>query len=68
MGLIPPIAKWVPVKLRRFCEGLRYPHTFLFMLPAFIIALLLTSYIPYSQEVLTVMGIALFFFSKSRWD
>ena len=68
MGLIPPIAKWVPEKLRRFCEGLRYPHTFLFMLPAFIIALLLTNYIPYPQEVLTVMGVALFFFSKARWD
>ena len=68
MGLIPPIAKWVPVKLCRFCEGLRYPHTFLFMLPAFIIALFLTSYIPYPQEVLTAMGVALFFFSKARWD
>ena len=68
MGLIPPIANRVPEKLRRFCGGLRYPHAFLFMLPAFIIGLFLTNYIPHSQEVLTVMGIALFYFSKARWD
>ena len=25
MGLIPSIAKYIPQKLCRFCEGLRYP-------------------------------------------
>ncbi|MEO8411131.1 MAG: hypothetical protein ABI478_11210 [Propionivibrio sp.] len=68
MGLIPPIARYVPHKLRRFCEGLRYPHAFIFMLPAFIIGLVLTPYIPYPEQVLTVAGIALFYFSKARWD
>ena len=68
MGIIPPVAKYVPQKLCRFCEGLRYPHTFLFMLPAFIVGLFLLPYIPYPEEILTVAGVALFYFSKARWD
>ena len=68
MGLIPPIAKWVPEKLRRFCEGLRYPHAFIFSLPTFILGLLFSPYIPNAEVVLTVLGLAMFYFSKARWD
>lgn len=68
MGLIPQIAKWVPEKLRHFCEGLRYPHAFIFCLPAFILGLLFSPYIPYAEQVLTGLGIAMFYFSKARWE
>jgi len=68
MGLIPQIARWVPEKLRRFCEGLRYPHAFLFSIPVFILGLLLSEHIPYPQQILTSIGIAIFYFSKARWD
>lgn len=68
MGLIPPIARLVPEKLRRFCEGLRYPHAFIFSLPLFIVGLIFSPYIPHAEEVLTVIGVAMFFFSKARWD
>ena len=40
MGLIPPIARLVPEALRRFCEGLRYPHTFILLLPTFVAGLI----------------------------
>jgi len=66
MGLNPQVAKFVPQSLRRFCEGLRYPHVFIFLLPAFIIGLLLSYYIPYSEEVLTALGLAMFLSSKAR--
>jgi len=68
MGLIPQIAKLVPEKLRRFCEGLRYPHAFIFSLPVFIIGLFFSPYIPYPEQVLTGVGVAMFYFSKARWD
>ena len=68
MGLIPPIARLVPEKLRRFCEGLRYPHAFIISLPLFIVGLIFSKYIPYSEEVLTALGVAMFFLSKARWE
>ena len=68
MGLLPQIANRLPVKLRRFCEGLRYPHAFLFSVPIFIVGLLFSSYIPYPEQVLTGVGVAMFYFSKARWD
>ncbi len=68
MGLIPAIAKRVPEKLRYFCEGLRYPHAFIFSLPLFVLGLLFSPYIPYAERVLTVIGVAMFFFSKARWN
>ena len=66
MGLPPPIAKLVPEIPRRFFEGLHYLHTFSFLLPAFIIGLLFWPFIPYPEQVLTAIGIALFFSSKVR--
>jgi hypothetical protein len=66
MGLHPQVAKYVPQSLRRFCEGLKYPHVFVFLLPTFIIGLLCYRYIPYPDEVLTVIGITMFFASKAR--
>lgn len=68
MGLIPQIANRVPEKLRRFCEGLRYPHVFIILLPTFIIALAFSFYIPYPQQILTGLGVAMFLASKARWD
>lgn len=68
MGLIPPIANRVPEKLRRFCEGLRYPHAFIILLPTFIIGLVFARYIPYPEAVLTTIGLAMFFTSKARWE
>ena len=68
MGLNPQVAKFVPQSLRRFCEGLKYPHTFIFLLPTFIAGLLCYRYIPYPDEVLTAIGIAMFFTSKARWE
>lgn len=68
MGLIPPIAKRVPEKLRRFCEGLRYPHAFIITLPTFALGLVFSPYIPYPEQLLTGLGIAMFYFSKARWE
>jgi hypothetical protein len=68
MGLIPQIAKLVPVQVRRFCEGLRYPHVFIILLPTFIIGLVFSSYLPYPEQILTGIGVAMFFTSKARWD
>ena len=68
MGLIPQIAKLVPEKLCRFCEELRYPHVFILLLPTFIIGLVFSRYIPYPEQVLTGIGVAMFFASKARWD
>lgn len=61
MGPIPPIAKLVPEKLRRFCEGLRYPHTLPFLLPTFVIGLSFSPFIPHPEQELTAIGIALVF-------
>ena len=66
MGLRPEIANLLPEKLRRFCEGLRYPHTFIFLLPTFIIGLVFARFIPYPEQVLTGVGVAMFFASKVR--
>jgi len=68
MGLHPQIAKFVPQRLCRFCEGLKYPHVFIFLLPTFIIGVALNNYIPHSNEVLTVLGLTMFIASKARWD
>lgn len=68
MGLIPQIARLVPESLRRFCEGLRYPHMFIFLLPTFIVALVFSHYLPYPEPLLTALGVAMFFCSKARWD
>ncbi len=66
MGLNPQVAKFVPQSLRRYCEGLRYPHVFIFLLPAFVIGLLFSYYIPYANEILTALGLAMFLSSKAR--
>ena len=68
LGLHPLIARFVPEKLRRFCEGLRYPHAFIFSLPAFILGLSFSPYIPYPEQLLTALGIAMFYCSKARWE
>lgn len=68
MGLIPQIANRVPEKLRLFCEGLRYPHVFIVLLPTFIIGLVFSRYLPYPEQILTGIGVAMFFASKARWD
>ena len=68
MGLHPLIARFVPKGLCRFCEGLKYPHVFIFLLPTFIIGVALNNYIPHSNEVLTVLGVTMFIASKARWD
>lgn len=68
MGLIPPIARLVPEALRRFCEGLRYPHIFVFLLPTFVAGLIFSPYLPYPEQLLTGVGIAMYFCSKARWD
>jgi hypothetical protein len=68
MGLIPPIANRVPESLRRFCEGLRYPHTFIILLPTFIVGLVFSPYLPYPEQLLTGLGVAMFFASRARWD
>ena len=68
MGLHPRIAKYLPEKLVRFCFGLRYPHAFVFCIPVFIIGLLLNDHFAYSRQILTGLGVALFYFSKARWD
>jgi hypothetical protein len=66
MALSPKIAKILPHKLRVFCEGLRYPHTFLGSLLGFILAMVFLRLIPYPQEVLIALGIVLFSTSKLR--
>lgn len=66
MGLNPQIAKNVPLSLRRFCEGLKYPHVFIVLLPTFIVGLIFSYYLPYAEEILTVLGLAMFFTSKAR--
>lgn len=66
MGLNPQIAKYVPQSLRRFCEGLKYPHVFIILLPTFIIGLAFSYYLPYSEEILTGIGVAMFLASKAR--
>jgi len=68
MGLIPQIANRLPPKVRRFCEGLRYPHAFIFSVPAFILGLVFSPHIPYAEQALTGLGVALFYFSKARWE
>ena len=68
MGLDPRIARFLPKQLTHFCEGLRYPHAFVILLPTFIVGLLFSPYIPNAEVVLTVVGLAMFFFSKARWD
>ena len=68
MGLHPQIARLVPDALRRFCEGLRYPHLFIILLPTFIVALAFSYYLPYPEQILTAIGVAMFFCSKARWD
>jgi len=66
MGLNPQVAKFVPQSLCRYCEGLRYPHVFIFLLPAFVIGLLFSYYIPYANEILTALGLAMFLSSTAR--
>lgn len=66
MGLNPQIAKYVPQSLRRFCEGLKYPHAFIILLPTFIVGLAFSYYLPHAEEILTVIGLAMFFTSKAR--
>jgi hypothetical protein len=68
MGLIPQIANRVPERLRNFCEGLRYPHVFIVLLPTFVIGLVFSNYLPYPEQLLTGLGVAMFFTSKARWD
>ena len=68
MGLHPLIAKYVPEAFRRFCMGLRYPHAFIFSLPAFVLGLIFSPYLPYPEQLLTGLGVAMFFFSKARWS
>lgn len=68
MPLLPQIAKHLPEKLSRFCDGLRYPHAFLVSVPLFIVCLLFSRQIPYPEQVLTAMGVAMFFLSKARWS
>ena len=60
MGLIPQIARLVPESLRRFCEGLRNPHMFIFLLPPFIVALVFSHYLPYPEPLLTALGAGAF--------
>lgn len=66
MGLNPQIAKYVPQSLRRFCEGLKYPHAFIVLLPTFIVGLVFSYYLPHAEEILTVIGLAMFVTSKAR--
>lgn len=66
MGLNPQVAKYVPQSLRRFCEGLKYPHAFILLLPTFIVGLVFSYYLPHAEEILTVIGLAMFFTSKAR--
>lgn len=68
MGLDPRLARFLPKQLTHFCEGLRYPHAFIISLPTFILGLLFSPYIPNAEIVLTTLGLAMFFFSKARWD
>ena len=68
MGLIPQIANRVPAQLRHYCEGLRYPHLFIFLLPTFIVGLVFSHYLPYPEQLLTGVGVAMFFCSRARWD
>ncbi|GAA5179623.1 hypothetical protein GCM10025771_22070 [Niveibacterium umoris] len=66
MPLSPAIAKHLPQKLRTYCEGLRYPHVFLAMIPLFIVTLLGFEHIPYGKDVVTALGLALFISSRLR--
>lgn len=66
MGLNPKVAKYVPQSLRRFCEGLKYPHVFIILLPTFIIGLAFSYYLPYAEEILTGIGVTMFLASKAR--
>ena len=67
VGLHPAVAKHLPATLVRFCVGLRYPHAFVFSIPAFVVCLLLNDKIPYAQPVVLGLGVAMFYFSKARW-
>ena len=68
MPLLPQVAKLLPEKLRRFCDGLRYPYAFLVSIPLFIVCLLFSRQIPYPEQVITGLGVAVFFLSKARWS
>lgn len=68
MGLIPQIARFLPEKLCKFCFGLRFPHAFIVSLPLFVAGLIFSPYIPYAEQVLTGLGVAMFYFSKARWE
>lgn len=66
MALSPQVARFLPRKLRLFCEGLKYPHTFLVSMAGFILAMLCLRVIPYPQEVLITLGLLMFVTSKAR--
>jgi hypothetical protein len=66
MPLSPLIAKYLPAKLRVFCEGLRFPYVFLASIPLFIIALVSFEKIPYGKDVVVVLALVLFISSKVR--
>lgn len=66
MSLSPAIAKYLPQKLRTYCEGLRYPHVFLTTIPLFIVTLVSFEHIPYGKDVVTGLGLALFISSRLR--
>lgn len=66
MALSPKVAKYLPRKLRLFCEGLQYPHVFLGSMLAFVLALVFLRWLPYPQEILIALGVVLFSSSKLR--
>lgn len=66
MGLNPKVARYVPNTLCRFCEGLRFPHAFIILLPTFMVGLMFAYYLPHAEEILTTLGLAMFFTSKAR--
>ena len=68
MGPIPPIAKLVPEKLRRFCEGLRYPHTLPFLLPTFVIGLSFSPFIPPTRSRNSLLSVSHWFFLQSALE
>ena len=66
MPLSPLVAKYLPAKLRVFCEGLRFPYVFLASIPLFIVALVSFEHIPHGQDVVIGLALVLFISSKMR--